>query len=221
MPRIRRLNPAPADIPRHFFQRLMPETRPAPVRVCEYPGCSKPGDYKAPRRHFREERQGAPQSIIEEKEAAHRWFCLEHVKEFNAAWNYYEGLDAAGMEQAIRHDTVWNRPSWPFGHWGPRRRKRYSAVNGNGREKTGAREEDSASARKNHATARAALAELGLEPPVEFPAVKRRYRELVKRHHPDVKENGHGPAARAVDGEAMLRLNAAFTFLKALYAERR
>jgi curved DNA-binding protein CbpA len=56
-----------------------------------------------------------------------------------------------------------------------------------------------------------------LEPPVEFPEIKKRYRELVKRHHPDMQTED---ATHSGD-ETIRRLNAAFTLLKGLYAKRK
>ena len=43
------------------------------------------------------------------------WFCLEHVREYNAAWNYYADMDDAAVEAEIRKDIVWQRPTWPLG----------------------------------------------------------------------------------------------------------
>ena len=41
---------------------------------CDHPGCMKLGEFKAPRdRNLKE----------------YYWFCLEHVQEYNAKWNYY------------------------------------------------------------------------------------------------------------------------------------
>ena len=41
---------------------------------CDHPGCSKAGEYRAPKdRNLKE----------------YYWFCLEHVQEYNAKWNYY------------------------------------------------------------------------------------------------------------------------------------
>ena len=45
----------------------------------------------------------------------YRWFCLEHVREYNKKWDYFAGLDADAIEQHIRADTIWRRPVWPLG----------------------------------------------------------------------------------------------------------
>lgn len=43
---------------------------------CDYPGCDKAGEYRAPRDKNLKE---------------YYWFCLEHVQQYNKKWNYYEG----------------------------------------------------------------------------------------------------------------------------------
>lgn len=49
-----------------------------PTRTCDHPGCQKAGEFRAPK---------------DRKLKEYYWFCLEHVQEYNAKWNYYEGLD--------------------------------------------------------------------------------------------------------------------------------
>jgi hypothetical protein len=72
-----------------------------PVRLCEHPGCEAGGDFRAPR------------SRIELDN--YYWFCLDHVRAYNAAWNYYAGMSEREIEAEIRRDTVWQRPSWKLG----------------------------------------------------------------------------------------------------------
>ena len=47
-------------------------------RKCDHEGCNKPGIYRAPK---------------DKKLKEYYWFCLEHVQEYNAHWNYYAGMD--------------------------------------------------------------------------------------------------------------------------------
>src|ERR1044071_6752201 len=70
-------------------------------RVCEAPGCRLAGDYRAPRARDR----------LNE----YRWFCLEHVRDYNKKWDYFAGLGAEQIEAHIRADTTWRRPVWPLG----------------------------------------------------------------------------------------------------------
>jgi DnaJ domain len=145
-------------------------------RCCEWMGCDRDGLYPAPRSRW-QLRQ-------------YRWFCLEHVREYNAAWNYYAGMSDNEVEADIRADTVWQRPSWPLGvamrccGW------RSHAI-GDG---FGPFHQARTAPRREPVTAEErALVILDLRPPVSVAIVKTRYKELVKRHHPDA--NGGDKAA--------------------------
>src|SRR3954452_268007 len=79
---------------------LTAETVP-PARSCDHPGCEAGGDFRAPRSRLELDR--------------YYWFCLEHVRAYNVAWNYYAGMSQREIEAEIRRDTVWQRPSWKLG----------------------------------------------------------------------------------------------------------
>ena len=49
-------------------------------RVCEQPGCRLCGEYRAPR--------------ARDRLTDYRWFCLEHIREYNKKWDYFAGLGA-------------------------------------------------------------------------------------------------------------------------------
>src|SRR5438552_17733411 len=72
-----------------------------PVRLCDHPGCDAGADFRAPRSRLELDR--------------YYWFCLEHVRAYNSAWNYYRGMSEPEIEAEIRRDTVWQRPSWKLG----------------------------------------------------------------------------------------------------------
>ena len=148
---------------------LAPEEVPADdARSCEWTGCGDEGLYRAP--WSRDELR------------RYRWFCLEHVRTYNKTWNYYAGMDDHQVEADVRRDTVWRRPSWPLGsrqHGSGFRAGRIS--DGFGFFDDGPHE-----APKRPAPAEErAMAALDLTPPVTIAAVKTRYKQLVKLHHPD------------------------------------
>jgi len=177
------------------------ETEPAvnPVRVCDHPGCAAAGEYRAPRsraslRNF-------------------YWFCLDHVRAYNAGWNYYVGMSAAEVEREIRSDTVWQRPTWPMGGRG---KLRYSphfrdfGMFGLDDDVPHERRHD-APHRRPLSQEEHALAIFNLEPPFTLVGLKARYKELVKLHHPDV--HGGDKAAE----ERLKIVNLAYATLKASY----
>ncbi|NKB49720.1 MAG: DnaJ domain-containing protein [Alphaproteobacteria bacterium] len=141
---------------------------PAPRR-CDSPDCELPGEHRAPksRNHLRD----------------YYWFCLEHVRAYNSAWNYYAGMSEEEVEGERRADTYWHRPTRPFSG-----EQTFGETLNDG---FGLFDDEEETQQKRHerfsATAPelAALAILNLSPPVTRQEIKSRYKELVKRHHPD------------------------------------
>jgi hypothetical protein len=70
-------------------------------RGCERPGCNKPGKYRAPR---------SPDNLDD-----FHWFCLDHVREYNLRWNFFESYSDDDLERQFAADRVWGRPTRPFG----------------------------------------------------------------------------------------------------------
>lgn len=146
------------------------------VRCCDWPSCSAIGDFRAPRDR--------------DRLTDYYWFCLTHVRDYNAAWNYYQGMSEDEVEADIRADTVWRRPSWPFLKALHNATFRPNAMFDDfGAGASTSPPEDKS---VNAAEARA-LVVLELRPPVTVAIVKARYKTLVKKYHPDA--NGGAKAA--------------------------
>jgi DnaJ-domain-containing protein 1 len=188
--------------------RIFPEEAPAPpVRPCDHPGCAASGDFRAPKSRL----------------ALHDyyWFCLEHVRAYNSAWNYYAGMSDREVEAEIRSDTVWQRPSWRLGaRHGPdfaARLRDYFGLFSQGTGNAGARRDGEPGERARKAAWRAlsardqALAVFEVELPVTPGQLKARYKALVKLHHPDA--HGGDKAAE----EKLKIINQAYATLKASY----
>jgi hypothetical protein len=144
----------------------------APGRSCDMADCPAAGEYRAPksRTHLSD----------------YHWFCLEHVRAYNAGWDFYKGMSPAEVEAQLRADTSWQRPTWPIGRGG------YTAWDDDmlrdplnilaaGRAKGAKRQNP----QQPPSELRGPLATLGLSWPVTLDVVKSRYKELAKRHHPD------------------------------------
>jgi len=118
------------------------------------------------------------------------WFCLDHVREYNKRWNYYEGASAEDLEQEIRRSATWDRPTWPLGTAAAYRkfvageyRDPFGALNGDEDMEAAS---GSGPKRPGSETAEGkAFAIMGLAPPVTELELKTRYKQLVKKHHPD------------------------------------
>jgi hypothetical protein len=167
-------------------------------RVCEAPGCRLAGEFRAPRARDR----------LNE----YRWFCLEHVREYNKKWDYFKGLGAEQIEAHIRADTTWRRPVWPLGA----RRSNgpyvhlYDPFDLADDAGLGERPQPKFDGSEQLTPAeRTALDVLELSWPSTRADVKSRYKELVKLHHPDA--NG---GARDAE-EKLKEINAAYSTLRA------
>ncbi len=179
------------------------------ARHCDRPGCSADGEFKAPK---------SRQNLQE-----YFWFCLDHVREYNLQWNYYAGLDENEVERMRRHETVWERPSWPFGPKAQYRKFRESFARqwDDFRDRFGIFEEEGETTSSyqrqqtsdmDYQTIRA-LNTLGLVPPLDFERVKIHYRSLVKKFHPDL----HGGDKSAE--ERFKSINEAFQTIKKTMGE--
>ena len=142
----------------------------------------------------------------------HRWFCLEHIREYNKKWDYFAGLDAEEIEAHIRADTTWRRPVWPLGgrsSGGPMPtssiRSAWPTTRGCG-EKPAPHYDGS---EQLTPAERNALDVLELSWPLTRAAGEIRYKELVKLHHPDA--NG---GARDAE-EKLKQIDAAYSTLRA------
>jgi DnaJ domain len=178
----------------------------APARLCDHPGCIACGDFRAPK------------SRLDLHD--YYWFCLEHVRAYNSAWNYYAGMSDNEIEAEIRHDTVWQRPSWRLGdRHGPgyseRIRDHFGVFSGgaesahDGGRRNSERGHDPA--RRALSAREQALAVFEIEPPFTLVRLKARYKTLVKLHHPDA--HGGDKAAE----ERLKIINQAYATLKASY----
>jgi hypothetical protein len=163
--------------------RVKPAQKPAaaaPAQVrCDYPGCAAIGEFRAP--------QGR------DREGQFFCFCLDHVREYNSSYNYFNGMSAEDVAVYQRDALTGHRPTWTMGA---------------NRAAKGFREDgDDAATVKDplgmfraraHGDAREqvkrpkvgvaavkALDQLGLDDSADQGAVKARYKELVKRLHPD------------------------------------
>lgn len=159
-------------------------------RSCDHPDCSEAGAYRAPRS------RDALDSYF--------WFCLDHARSYNAAWNFFGDMDRQAIEDYQKEDVTWHRPTWRFG--GNRRADDAARINAAWRrgdftdpysifENDDDRTARDPGLRRMPALEREALATLNLPSMATSSEIKARYKDLVKRLHPDV----NGEDARAVD----------------------
>ncbi|HEX7821792.1 MAG TPA: J domain-containing protein [Sphingobium sp.] len=154
------------------------------MRACLMEGCTNAGEFRAPPEDVRNAADGPPQW---------RWLCLDHVREFNAKYNFFRGMSSEEINEAQRPMAGWERetrafssagatgtppPRWgdfsdPLDAIGARFRQRMAEAKGrnDGRPLSG---DD-----------RKALKLLGLAIDADRKALREAYTALARRYHPD------------------------------------
>jgi hypothetical protein len=163
-------------------------------RLCSAPGCDLPGEFRAPGAH----RPGF------DGPGEWRWLCLDHVREFNAAYNFFNGMSADEIAAAQGPYGGWERETRAFASTGADNPPKWSDFN-DPMDAMGARFRETrqraadASAGIDPAT-RAAYRTLGVEPGADRRTVRQAYSTLVRRYHPDRNggDRSHEKALQAV-----------------------
>jgi hypothetical protein len=183
--------------PRFGYDIRIKASRPQPVppvkKRCAVPGCPHPAEVNVPK---------SRQNLDDR-----HWLCHLHLREHNARWDYFAGMSDDEVERFCLDAITGHRPTWPLG-------KRAAASREASRdEKPGAYSayasedrfgffEDATEAasppRKTRLTKAQldALAVLNLEETASLHEVKARYKELVKRFHPDANGGNRGTEER-------------------------
>ena len=167
------------------------------ARACDHPECAEAGLHRAPRSR--------------DALNSYYWFCLDHVREYNAAWNYYADMDEAAVEAEIRKDIVWQRPTWPMGaRPGVNGAQFHDPLSllGDGAMDPRADREARVQMQNLTGAEREALSVLGLVAPITKADIKQHYKLLAKSLHPDA----NGGDKRAED--RLKSVNHAYTILR-------
>lgn len=141
-------------------------TQAPPIRSCDHEECEHGGEFRAPKN---------PYHLHE-----YYWFCLGHVKEYNKKWDFYRDMTSDEIEASRISDMTWNRPSWPVGGW---RTLLENAQYLDGMDpflKTSPRTPPLPQ------PVQKALGVLELALPITIETLKKQYKKLAKKHHPDL-----------------------------------
>ena len=140
--------------------------------ICEWINCEVVGKFKAP----------AEKDNIKN----FKWLCEEHIKLFNKSWNYFEGMNQNEIENFIKSDITWHRPTQKFGSsdnffnilWNNALNDKFNFFkqenNINNLNGTKLYEKD-----------KDALRIMELELNASWPIIQKRFKTLVKKFHPD------------------------------------
>ena len=139
--------------------------------ICEWDNCKEVGKFKAP--------------IERDNSKNFRWLCEEHIKLFNNNWNYFYDMSQNEIENFLKSDLTWHRPTQKFASsdnffnilWNNALNDKFNFFNENNsinKKINGLSEKD-----------KDALKILELELGSDWLTVQKKFKTLVKKFHPD------------------------------------
>ncbi|MEY4159964.1 MAG: hypothetical protein RLZZ136_585 [Pseudomonadota bacterium] len=147
---------------------------------CDWPHCDESGEFRAP----------GPRSPGFDGPGDYRWFCLDHVREFNAGYDAFRGMSAEEILRAQSPVSGWARETRAFSPTaGIDSAPRWAdfadpleAIAGRARARKPAERRDG---RPIMPEERRAFDLLSLPIDADLRDLRSRYSELVRRFHPD------------------------------------
>ena len=140
--------------------------------ICEWKNCNESGKFKAP--------------LEKDNSRSYKWLCEEHIKSFNKNWNYFEGMSQKEIENFVKSDLTWHRPTQKFGSsdnffnilWNNALSDKFNLF----------KEEKIFNSLKNRKLSekdRDAYKIMELELNADWPSIQKKFKTLVKKFHPD------------------------------------
>ncbi len=167
----------------------LPRRRPDKAHICAISDCGAEAHFNVPK----------TRSNLEDR----HWLCTEHLRANNEHWDFFAGMTEQEIYSFRVEAIVGHRPTWPLG-------KRAAEKHANRKRETGwschfedgfaifedaepARPQKPARLTKGQSDA---LTILNLEIGATLHDIKARYKELVKRYHPDANGGDRGAEER-------------------------
>jgi len=179
-----------------YFDRIRihhPEEAATPTEgPCEWQGCTHVGGFRAPKGRLRE--------------GEYHNFCLDHVREYNKSYNYFAGMKDDDISAYQRSAATGHRPTWSMGvngahadgpgphvTWTERIVDPFNLFGAGFRAERPTPEPER---RPLKNLERKSFAALNLDGHEAAQEIKARYKELVKRLHPDANGGDRGSEDR-------------------------
>jgi len=140
--------------------------------ICEWENCKESGKFKAP--------------VERDNSKSYKWLCKNHIKLFNKNWNYFEGMSQKEIENFLKSDLTWHRPTQKFGSsdnffnilWNNALSDKFNIfqdeknLNNLANRKLSQKDMD-------------AFKIMGLEFHADWASIQKKFKTLVKKFHPD------------------------------------
>lgn len=176
-------------------------------KTCDMPQCNQEGDFRAPR---------------DRSLSNHYHFCQKHITEYNRAWNFFDGMNPKEVEEHVTQAFYGDRPTWKYREFTTMEEMLFTKMD----DMYGESDDDTKGKKdKDHheritdnpfiqgTPEMDAIIIMGLEPPLTLDEIKKEYKILAKKYHPD--HNKNDPASE----ELLKQVNMAYTILKAAYGK--
>ena len=140
--------------------------------ICEWENCQEIGKFKAP--------------LEKDNSRNYKWLCDEHIKLFNKNWDYFDGMGQNEIENFLKSDLTWHRPTQKFGSsdnffsilWNNALSDEFNIF----------KEEkliNSLNGRKLTEKDKDAFRIIGLDFSADWASIQKEFKTLVKKFHPD------------------------------------
>lgn len=180
----------------HWFEkvRITPRNRGAEVReapkvpACDHAGCKEPGQFRAPKGR--------------DLEGQFFNFCVEHVRAYNASYDYFRGMSPEALVEYQKSASTGHRPTWSIGANGAKgdagKAEAFKSADHDdpfdlfapvGKRK---RQAPKPEARPLKNVERQSFEIMDLDVSATSVQIRARYKELVKRLHPDANGGDRG-----------------------------
>ncbi|SOC84335.1 DnaJ domain-containing protein [Ensifer adhaerens] len=185
-----------------YFDRIRTrkhaQARPEPsAPTCQWDGCDEPGKHRAP--------------VGRHAEGQYFLFCFEHVQKYNKGFNYFSGLSDSEIARYQKEAITGHRPTWTVGVNKNAKHGPTQGTTRSGSAASQARMKDpfgfveqgrgrgprfEPRVKKLKPLEGKAFETLGLAANATPEDIKSRYKELVKKHHPDANGGDRGSEER-------------------------
>ena len=181
-----------------YFDRIRTRRRKAEepqtsAPMCQWDGCDQKGVHRAP--------------VGRHAEGQFFMFCFEHVKEYNKGYNYFSGLSDTEVARYQKEAITGHRPTWTLGvnsaaKGSPLHSTARAGAQARVRDPFGFIQQGRGAARPNPAQRKLKTLEakafdtMGLTAGASAEDIKTRYKELVKKYHPDANGGDRGSEER-------------------------
>ena len=141
--------------------------------ICDWNNCLEEGSYKAP--------------VEKDNSRKYRMLCLNHVKEFNKNWNYFEGMNDDQIYQFMKSDMIWHKPTQSFSSsdnfftilWNNALKDELHKY------KIKSQFDNISQFKFNHKDVKA-FGILGVSIGIKWEKIQEKFKKLVKKFHPDM-----------------------------------